>query len=108
LGHRKLFIALFGALACASAHADYINDYVQAEPGIGAGLYSTPDGRWQQKGIPGGSHVTSKPPAFSAGFSSPFISRGKWDVDWHAEYVNLGRAAADCSCTPTDANYDAD
>jgi len=94
------------ALSCASAHADDITDYVHAEIGIGAALYSTPDGRWQQEGIPGGSKVTSKPPAFSMGFTGPFISRGKWGVDWHAEYVNLGRAAADCSCTPNDANYD--
>ncbi|TCG09375.1 hypothetical protein BZM27_06130 [Paraburkholderia steynii] len=92
--------------AAASAHADYINDYVQVELGIGAAKYTTTDGRWYQEGIPGGSKLTSKPPAFSAGFTGPLITRGKWGVDWHAEYVNLGRAAADCSCTPNDANYD--
>jgi hypothetical protein len=28
-------------------------------------------------------------------------------MDWHAEYVNLGRAAALCDCAPLDANYNA-
>ncbi|MHB9838532.1 hypothetical protein Q8F57_027260 [Paraburkholderia terrae] len=98
--------AATAVFVCASAHADYINDYVQAELGVGVSHYSDPDGRWQQQGIPGGSHTTTKPPAFSLGFAGPVISRGKWGVDWHTEYVNLGRAAASCSCTPSDDNYD--
>lgn len=90
-----------------AAHADYINDYVQLELGIGVAHYATPDGRWQQEGIPGGSKVTSKPPSFSVGLTGPLITRGAWGIDWHAGYVNLGRAAADCSCTTDDANYNA-
>jgi hypothetical protein len=93
--------------AAASAHADYINDYVQGEVGIGAAHYTTQDGRWYQQGMPGANNnLSSKPPAFSLGFTGPIISRGKWGMDWHAEYVNLGRAAADCWCTPSDDNYD--
>lgn len=98
------------ALGCiaASAHADYINDYVQAEIGIGAAHYTTEDGRWYQQGVPGAdNHLVSKPPAFSLGFTGPIFSRGKWGADWHAEYVNLGRAAASCACTPMDENYNA-
>ncbi|MEM5371371.1 hypothetical protein V4C53_35800 [Paraburkholderia azotifigens] len=99
-------IAVGVSLALSSqARADYINEYVQAEIGIGAAHYNTVDGRWQQQGIPGGSNLTSKPPTFSLGFTGPLVRRGKWGVDWHAEYVNLGRAAADCSCTPDDRNY---
>ncbi|TCG00528.1 hypothetical protein BZM27_54680, partial [Paraburkholderia steynii] len=79
---------------------------MQAQFGIGAAHFNTLDGRWQQQGIPGGSNVTSKPPAFSLGLTGSLITRGKWGMDWHAEYVNLGRAAADCSCTPMDENYD--
>jgi hypothetical protein len=94
--------------AAASAHADYINDYVQAEVGIGAAHYTTQDGRWYQQGMPNGdNHVTSKPPAFSLGFTGPIFNRGKWGADWHAEYVNLGRAAASCQCTTMDDNYNA-
>lgn len=103
---RSAAVAMSLGCAAAAAHADYINDYVHAEIGIGAAHYNTVDGRWMQQGIPGGSNLTSKPPAFSLGFSGPLISRGKWGVDWRAEYVNLGRAAADCSCTPDDRNYD--
>jgi hypothetical protein len=94
--------------AAASAHADYINDYVQGEVGIGAAHYTTQDGRWYQQGMPNGDNkLTSKPPAFSLGFTGPLITRGKWGADWHAEYVNLGRAAASCACTPMDENYNA-
>ncbi|APR40488.1 hypothetical protein [Paraburkholderia sp. SOS3] len=96
-----------GCAAATQARADYINDYVQGEIGIGAAKYQTQDGRWLQQGIPGGSSVTSKPPAFSLGLTGPLITRGKWGIDWHAEYVNLGRAAAECWCTPNDDNYDA-
>jgi hypothetical protein len=94
--------------AAASAHADYINDYVQGEVGIGAAHYTTQDGRWYQQGMPNGDNkLTSKPPAFSLGLTGPLITRGKWGADWHAEYVNLGRAAASCACTPRDENYNA-
>jgi hypothetical protein len=55
----------------------------------------------------GDNKLTSKPPAFSLGLTGPLITRGKWGADWHAEYVNLGRAAASCACTPRDENYDA-
>ncbi|MPW16896.1 hypothetical protein GCT13_08120 [Paraburkholderia sp. CNPSo 3157] len=109
-GSRWRAAAVTMSLGCAaaSAHADYINDYVQAELGIGAAHYTTEDGRWYQQGMPGANNqLTSKPPAFSAGFTGPIISRGKWGMDWHAEYVNLGRASASCACTPRDENYNA-
>jgi hypothetical protein len=87
---------------------DYISQYVQAEMGIGAAKYTTVDGRWYQQGMPNGDNkLTSKPPAFSLGLTGPLITRGKWGADWHAEYVNLGRAAASCACTPMDENYNA-
>jgi hypothetical protein len=110
--NRVQYIAAAAAwvtLALSSgAHADYINQYVQAEIGIGAAKYTTQDGRWYQQGVPGAdNHLTSKPPAFSLGLTGPLITRGRWGMDWHAEYVNLGRAAASCDCTPLDANYNA-
>ncbi|WOD18656.1 hypothetical protein [Paraburkholderia kirstenboschensis] len=98
--------------AAASAHADLIDDYVahpfgiHVQAGIGLSKADTPDGRWQQAGIPGGSHVTAKPPTFSLGLTGPLLTRGAWGVDWHLDYVNLGRFAASCSCTPMDENYD--
>jgi hypothetical protein len=105
--HIATGVALVTLAVSTASHADYINQYVQAELGIGAAKYQTQDGRWMQQGIPGGSNVTSKPPAFSLGFTGPLITRGKWGMDWHAEYVNLGRASAQCDCTPLDSNYNA-
>lgn len=105
---RAAAVAMSLGCAAAAAHADYINDYVQGEIGIGAAHYTTQDGRWYQQGMPNGDNkLTSKPPAFSLGLTGPLITRGKWGADWHAEYVNLGRAAASCACTPRDENYDA-
>jgi hypothetical protein len=101
------------ALAVSTAaHADIIDDYVahpfgiHVQVGIGVSKADTPDGRWAQQGIPGGSHVTAKPPTFSLGLTGSMLTRGAWGIDWHADYVNLGRFAADCSCTPMDQNYD--
>jgi hypothetical protein len=105
---KRTMLAVVVMLVSVGAHADYISDYVQVELGIGAGRYTTQDGRWYQQGLPdGNNHLSTKPPAFSAGFTGPLITRGRWGVDWHAEYVNLGRAAASCDCTPLDVNYNA-
>jgi hypothetical protein len=105
---REFALAALLAIAATSARADYINDYVQGEIGIGAAHYTTQDGRWYQQGMPNGDNkLTSKPPAFSLGLTGPLVTRGKWGADWHAEYVNLGRAAASCACTPMDENYNA-
>lgn len=95
-----------------AARADIIDDYVahpfgmHVQAGIGVSNADTPDGRWAQQGIPGGSHVTAKPPTWSLGLTGPLLTRGAWGADWHLDYVNLGRFAASCSCTPQDENYD--
>lgn len=102
-----------GFAAATQAHADAIDDYVahpfgiHIQAGIGIAKADTADGRWLQEGIPGGSHVTARPPTFSLGLTGPLITRGAWGVDWHLDYVNLGRFAASCECTPMDENYDA-
>lgn len=104
---------LFFLLAApAVAQADVIDDYVahpfniHAEVSVGLSKAVSPDGRWQQQSIPGGSHVVVNPPSWSLGLTGPLITHGKWGVDWHLDYVNLGRFAASCSCTPMDENYD--
>lgn len=108
---RTAAIAMGLGCAAASARADLIDDYVahpfgiHVQVGIGVSKADTPDGRWAQQGIPGGSHVTTKPPTFSLGLTGSVMTRGAWGIDWHADYVNLGRFAADCSCTPQDENY---
>lgn len=87
------------ALLSGAAHAQSIT------LGAGANLYSDVDGRWMQQGVPGGSDVTRVAPVITLGITGPLVSRGRWGVDWHADYVNLGRAAATCMCTPSDDNY---
>lgn len=51
------------------------------------------------------SSVSPRNIAFSIGATGAVLSRGRWGVDWYADYVNLGRVAAACECTPNDANY---
>jgi hypothetical protein len=82
-----------------AAHASWF----EYEAGIGMAQYETEDGRWWQQDV---SHsLRSRAPAFSAGLTGPVIQRGAWGLDWHADYVYLGRAAASCVCV-SDANYD--
>lgn len=78
--------------------------WFQYEAGVGATMYQTEDGRWYQQGM-AQSEVHSTNVAFSLGVTGPLVTRGKWGVDWHVDYENLGRAAASCWCTPNDENY---
>lgn len=101
---KRIVIAALLA-ASTAAHAE---SFFQIEAGLGVTRYTKEDGRWFQQGTPGADNkVSSKPPAFSLGLTGPIVTRERWGVDWHAEYVNLGRAAASCNCTPNDENYDA-
>jgi hypothetical protein len=96
--------AVVSAIAMYASHAS-AESWFQFEAGVGAVDYSTVNGRWYQAGMPD-NHVSDTNIALEAGFTGPVLTRGKWGVDWHADYVNLGRAAASCWCTPWDANYD--
>lgn len=102
---KRSIIALALAVASIAAHADYITDYVHAEVGAGVTRYGTENGRWYQENMPLNS-VTNVAPEFSLGLTGPLVTRGRWGVDWHVDYTNLGRAAAACECTPIDDNYD--
>lgn len=100
-------VALTAALAfmASTAHSE---SFFSAEAGLGVTHYSTVDGRWYQQGMPGGANdVTRNALVITLGLTGPIVSRGRWGIDWHADYVNLGRAAASCMCTPMDENYDA-
>lgn len=101
---KRTIMAVAVAVAASGAHAD---SWFQFEAGIGARLFQTTDGRWYQQGIPGGSNVQRLNITESIGLTGPLISRGDWGIDWHVGYVNLGRAASDCACTPMDENYNA-
>jgi hypothetical protein len=99
----KRIIAAALIAASTAAHAAPFESFFRAEAGLGVTNYSIEDGRWYQQGM---SHdVTHVAPEWSLGLTGPIVTRGKWGVDWHADYVNLGRAAADCTCTPSDENY---
>ena len=88
-----------GALAAPAAQA------WQFEHGAGLTIYQTEDGRWYQQGAPHSLHNNT--PAWSLGVTGNVWQRADWGVAWHADYVNLGRASAECSCTPMDENYNA-
>ena len=98
----KKYVACIAlALMASAAHAQ-----LRVTAGLGLNIYDGVDGRWQQQGVPGGSDVTTHTPAITLGIAGPIVSRGRWGIDWHADYLNLGRAAASCMCTPMDQNYD--
>lgn len=82
-----------------AAHASWF----EFEAGAGLTSYATEDGRWYQARMQ--HDLTTISPEYSVGVTGPVISRGAWGVDWHADFVNLGRAAASCQCDTSDADY---
>ena len=97
---KSVILAVAFALPLA-AHAE---SFFQIEAGLGVTQYETQDGRWYQQGMPVSS-VSARNLAWSVGATGALLQRGRWGIDWHVDYVNLGRAAAACECTPNDANY---
>jgi hypothetical protein len=85
------------------AHADSISDYVHLELGGGVSKFATQDGLWFQEGLPHSLHTIS--PAVKAGLTGPIITRTRWGVDWHVDYVFVGSVSSDAIAT-TDQNYD--
>lgn len=83
----------------AIAHASWFT----FEAGAGLTSFETEDGRWYQQSMP--HDLTTISPEYSAGVTGPVVSRGAWGVDWHADFVNLGRAAASCRCDTSDSDY---
>lgn len=97
--------ALVAGMALVLSSAAHSESFFEIEAGIGLTNFNTVNGRWYQENMPA-DQVTRDAPEFSLGLTGPIMSRGKWGVDWHADYVNLGRASASCYCTPIDGNYD--
>lgn len=96
-------LSSFAALAfIPKAHAE---SFFTAEVGLGGSLYQGEDGRWQEQGV-AYNNLHNKNIAFSAGLTGPLYRGGRWGVDWHADYVNLGRVAADCNCVTDENLYD--
>ena len=90
--------------AAASAHADSITDYVHAELGIGASVYSKgPDGYWYQDAF--AHKLRLEAPAFEVGLTGPIYQSANWGVDWHADWAWLGMVHTDAKAVPLDANY---
>jgi hypothetical protein len=92
------------ALLIALPIVAHAQSFFQMEAGLGVTHYQTENGRWYQNGQPD-NRVTSTVPAFTLGLTGPVVTLGAWGVDWHADYVNLGRAAASCQCDTSDADY---
>ena len=95
--------AVAATLGCAavSAHAE---SFFQFEAGIGGSAYSRgPDGLWIQDGFEHKLHLTA--PAIEIGLTGDLLSRPKWGIAWHADYVWLGTVHTQGLATPSDANY---
>src|SRR6201998_2191768 len=98
--------ALAAGVALVFSSAAHAESFFQFEAGLGLAQYSDRgDGTWTQWGAPRNSEDL-RAPIVTAGVTGPILARGKWGVDWHADYQYLGTADAQCLCTITDQNYD--
>ena len=93
----KRLIAFATLIAPLYAHA------WSFEHGAGVTSFETVDGRWYQQLQPHSLDTVS--PEWSIGVTGSVLARAMWGVDWHADYVNLGRAASSCQCDTSDENY---
>lgn len=86
-------------MAPLAAHA------VSFEAGVSQTNYDgLSDGLWFQQGM---HHaLNTKSTGFTIGVRDSLIDRGRWGIDWHADYANLGHVSSFCDCTPIDSNYD--
>ena len=91
------FIAALALIVPLYAHA------WSFESGVGVTSFETEDGRWYQQLQPHSLSTVS--PEYSVGVTGSLLTRGTWGVDWHADYVNLGRASSSCQCDTSDENY---
>jgi hypothetical protein len=82
-----------------AAHASWFT----YEAGAGLTSFETEDGRWYQQRMD--HSLTTIAPEYSIGITGPVVTRGAWGVDWHLDYVNLGRASASCQCDTSDSDY---
>jgi len=82
-----------------AAHASWF----EYEAGAGLTSYETEDGRWYQQLQPHSLSTVSQ--EYSVGITGAVVSRGAWGIDWHADYVNLGRASSSCQCDTSDSDY---
>jgi hypothetical protein len=89
---KRLLLIL--SLLAPTAHA------VDLELAVGASHYKEmPNGFWYQEGLPHTLDLTSA--AAQVGATGAILP---W-LDWHADYVWLGRVKSDAIATPDDANY---
>lgn len=99
-----LFVVALAAVAVYVVCSSPVRAETSFQAGAGWTKYGTENGRWYQNGAPQNS-VTSNSFAFSLGLTGDIVTRGNWGIDWRAEYVNLGRAAASCQCKTNDQDY---
>lgn len=93
----KRLLAALALIAPLYAHA------WSFESGAGATSFETEPGRWYQQLQPHSLDTVS--PEYSIGVTGNLLMRGAWGIDWHAGYVNLGRATSSCQCDTSDENY---
>jgi hypothetical protein len=95
-------IVSFAIMAgCPRAHAESWLDF---EGGLGMTNFITKNGRWYQENMPDDA-VVRDALSYSVGVAFPLLTRRNWGIDGHIDYVDLGRDAASCYCTPIDGNY---
>lgn len=94
---KRLIIAATILAASSVAHA------VDIEVAAGVAHYQ-PRGNmmWYQEGFPHTLNLNA--PTFQIGLTDTLWQRGRWGIDWHADYVYLGEMRSDAIATD-DGNY---
>ena len=94
------FLVIAFLFMAAQAHAE---SWVEFEGGIGAAqAFGEHDGIWVQDGLAHSQTLDS--PAFTAGITGDLLTRGRWSLAYHADYIYTGNIKV-TSMAVSDANY---
>jgi len=100
----KLTALVAGAALALTIQNASAKTFFEIEAGIGGSAYQRgPDGLWIQDGFEHNLHLTA--PAIEVGLTGDILSRPRWGLAWHADYVWLATVHTQGLATPSDANY---
>lgn len=96
--------ALAAGMALVLSSSAHAQSWFQFEAGIGGTAYEKGgDGLWYQDAFQHKLELTA--PAVKFGITGDLLTRPRWGVAWHADYVWLGTVHTQALATPSDANY---
>lgn len=100
---KKLVLAILMTFVAVTAHAE---SWLQFEGAIGNSHYTgSGSGTYYEDGVNFPHVLNFTRVGYEVGVTGPIMQRGNWGVDWHADYVYLGRESFDGMVDSNDANY---